>query len=200
MRRSATWSAAGIEGDIVECGVWRGGSSMMAALAQAQIGLTRRMWLYDTFEGMPPPSVHDVRYSGEPAAETLDPTERIPGVSNDWAWATVDDVRSNMRSTGHSDLEFVVGQGRGHDPRPSAGDHRPAASRHRLVRIDPPRTGASVSAARRREASSSSTTTDTGRAHGRRWTNTSARVRSFSIGSITPAESRSSPGRLTTRR
>ncbi len=102
--------AAGIEGDIVECGVWRGGSSMMAALAQAQIGLTRRMWLYDTFEGMPPPSVHDVRYSGEPAAETLDPTERVPGVSNDWAWATADDVRSNMQATGHSDLEFVVGK------------------------------------------------------------------------------------------
>src|ERR1043165_4055185 len=45
-----------IEGDIVECGVWRGGS--MAAVARTLVALRsfeRRLYLFDTFEGMPPP-------------------------------------------------------------------------------------------------------------------------------------------------
>jgi hypothetical protein len=102
--------AAEIPGDVVECGVWRGGSSMLAALTLAQLGVSRRLWLYDTFEGMPPPGLHDVRYTGERAEESLDPTQRLAGVSNDWAWATRDDVESNMRSTGHEGLELVEGK------------------------------------------------------------------------------------------
>jgi hypothetical protein len=51
-------SAAQIPGDVVECGVWRGGSSMPAALTLAQLDEHRKMWLYDTFEGMPPPGIH----------------------------------------------------------------------------------------------------------------------------------------------
>ena len=103
-------TAAEIPGDVVECGVWRGGSSMLAALTLAELGVNRRLWMYDTFEGMPAPGVHDVRYSGERARESLDPAQRIAGVSNDWAWATIEDVESNMRSTGHPDLELVVGK------------------------------------------------------------------------------------------
>ena len=46
----------GIAGDIVECGVWRGGSMMLAALALMARGDTSRdLWLYDTFEGMSEP-------------------------------------------------------------------------------------------------------------------------------------------------
>jgi len=40
-----------IDGDIVECGVWRGGS--MVATARTLIGhndIHRKLWLYDTFE------------------------------------------------------------------------------------------------------------------------------------------------------
>jgi O-methyltransferase len=103
-------SAAAIEGDVVECGVWRGGSSMMAALTLAELGIVRRLWLYDTFEGMPPPGAHDIRYTGEHAHESLDPTQRVAGASNDWAWATINDVTSNMRSTGHRELELVAGK------------------------------------------------------------------------------------------
>src|SRR4051812_12923916 len=45
---------AGIAGDYVECGVWRGGSSMMAALTLAQAGDGGgTMWVFDTLEGMP---------------------------------------------------------------------------------------------------------------------------------------------------
>lgn len=42
---------AGVPGDVVECGVWRGG--MIAGMAQV-LGTARRYWLFDSFEGLPP--------------------------------------------------------------------------------------------------------------------------------------------------
>ena len=49
-----------IAGCYVECGVWRGGSSMAAALTLAQErDATRDLYLYDTFEGMTPPTAAD---------------------------------------------------------------------------------------------------------------------------------------------
>lgn len=41
----------GIQGDYVECGVWRGG--MSAAIAEV-LGNERRVHLFDSFEGLPP--------------------------------------------------------------------------------------------------------------------------------------------------
>lgn len=41
----------GIAGDVVECGVWRGASIILARLASPQ----RRCWLFDTFDGMTAP-------------------------------------------------------------------------------------------------------------------------------------------------
>src|SRR6195256_299331 len=50
-----------ITGDIVECGVWRGGSSMLVALALQVYGVRdRNLYLYDTFDGMPQPTEHDI--------------------------------------------------------------------------------------------------------------------------------------------
>jgi Macrocin-O-methyltransferase (TylF) len=44
-----------IRGDIVECGVWRGGSMMLIAYALGHFGDTSRdLYLYDTFAGMTP--------------------------------------------------------------------------------------------------------------------------------------------------
>ena len=46
----------GIPGDIVETGVWRGGASMMAkAVIDAYGDATRRVYLADSFAGLPPP-------------------------------------------------------------------------------------------------------------------------------------------------
>src|ERR1700682_6052902 len=51
-----------VQGDFVECGVWRGGSAMMMALAARHFGDTQRcMWLYDTFSGMTAPSSADIQ-------------------------------------------------------------------------------------------------------------------------------------------
>jgi O-methyltransferase len=48
--------AEGVAGDLVECGVWRGGASiLMRAVLAAYGDQTRRVWLADSFAGVPPP-------------------------------------------------------------------------------------------------------------------------------------------------
>lgn len=89
-----------IAGSIVECGVWRGGSSMAAALTLKAAGVTDRdLYLFDTFEGMPPPTDVDRTADGKHASEHLaqDPKKR----DSVWAVAGLDDVRRNMGSTGY---------------------------------------------------------------------------------------------------
>jgi hypothetical protein len=97
-----------IAGAIVECGVWRGGSMMAAALAVS--GATDRdLYLFDTFAGMTAPSDIDVDYSGKSAAEQLakDPSR----FGNIAAKAPIDIVRQNMNSTGYpqSRVHYVEG-------------------------------------------------------------------------------------------
>jgi hypothetical protein len=54
-----------IAGDIVECGVWKGGSAMLAALTLLELGDRRRtLWLCDTYEGMTPHGEHDQAVAG----------------------------------------------------------------------------------------------------------------------------------------
>src|SRR5690606_21458551 len=49
-----------LPGDIVECGVYKGGSIMAVARTLLRMGDTSRdLYLYDTFEGMAQPTEHD---------------------------------------------------------------------------------------------------------------------------------------------
>ena len=92
---------AGIAGDVVECGVWRGGSSMAAARTLLHLGDTRRtLYLYDTFEGMPAPDDRDVDPAGRSAAEQLAAEEKS---SESMMWCVADqaDVERSMRSVGY---------------------------------------------------------------------------------------------------
>jgi len=43
-------NARGIPGDVVECGTYKGGSS---AVLRAAMGSHRKLWIYDSFQGMP---------------------------------------------------------------------------------------------------------------------------------------------------
>jgi hypothetical protein len=61
-----------IPGDIVECGVWKGGSMMAAALTLQLFGDTsRKLWLYDTNEGMTSPSDEDVSFENHSASDLM---------------------------------------------------------------------------------------------------------------------------------
>ncbi|MGA2285821.1 MAG: TylF/MycF/NovP-related O-methyltransferase [Dehalococcoidia bacterium] len=49
----------GIAGDIVECGTCNGGSAAVMGYASEGSPATRRMWLFDSFEGLPQPTDED---------------------------------------------------------------------------------------------------------------------------------------------
>ena len=57
-----------IKGDFIECGVWRGGSAMLIAKILYNRNITdRKIYLFDTFEGMPDATNHDVDFRGTSA-------------------------------------------------------------------------------------------------------------------------------------
>jgi len=89
---------AQIAGDIVECGVWRGGAAMAAALTLLGEGSgERRLWLYDTFAGMTEPVADS---DGSAAVHEWRRRRRSDG-ENDWCRASLEDVRTNMERTGY---------------------------------------------------------------------------------------------------
>jgi O-methyltransferase len=95
---------ANISGSIVECGVWRGGSSMCMALAQLRTSRTpREMYLFDTFEGMPDPSDADIDYLNRVASEMLIQQRRLTFDQRKQsvllAYSPLDEVQRNMEAT-----------------------------------------------------------------------------------------------------
>jgi hypothetical protein len=86
----------GIKGDIVECGVWRGGSMHAVARTLDSVGdHSRDLYLFDTYEGMPPPSEKDLRLDGKSAQELLDKGTKDQSI---WAYATLEDVKQGFQS------------------------------------------------------------------------------------------------------
>ena len=49
-----------IKGDIVECGVWRGGCALAMASILKEYGSKRKVYLFDTFAGMTDPTAQDM--------------------------------------------------------------------------------------------------------------------------------------------
>lgn len=105
-----------LPGSIVECGVWKGGSMMAAALTLlAHDATDRDLYLCDTFAGMSEPTSDDVASDGtgepDPHARTTWAAMRRAGGS-DWAYAGLDEVRRNLLSTNYPPqrLHFVKGK------------------------------------------------------------------------------------------
>ena len=92
---------AGIEGALVECGVWRGGSMMAAALTLMRLGRADRdLYLFDTFTGMPEPGAEDVAspYDGYSPHKRW---QRQARLGKEWAGVPVEEVRKRLEGTGY---------------------------------------------------------------------------------------------------
>jgi O-methyltransferase len=90
--------AQDVEGALVECGVWRGGSVMAMALTLLRLGAADRdLYLFDTFAGMPQPGERDASspYDGYSIHR------RWQRASGRWNRVSAGTVRSAVESTGY---------------------------------------------------------------------------------------------------
>lgn len=86
-----------IDGAVVECGVWRGGSMHAVARTLDAFGdHSRDLHLFDTFEGMPPPGEKDRRHDGRSAEALLGAAKS----DKDWvkAIASLEDVKQGFEN------------------------------------------------------------------------------------------------------
>jgi O-methyltransferase len=99
-----------IPGDVVECGVWRGGSMhAVARVLDAAGDHSRDLYLFDTFEGMPPPSDKDRKLSGRSAETLLAASEKTASV---WAYASLEDVKAGFENVPYPSerVHYVAGK------------------------------------------------------------------------------------------
>lgn len=109
-----------IEGDFVECGVWKGGSSMLIALTLMKFGITnKKIWMYDTYEGMSEPSEHDADKHGVDAKKQLEQASKSDQNSV-WCYSSFDEVKSNMYSTKYPTENIFMVQGKVEDTIPDS--------------------------------------------------------------------------------
>lgn len=99
-----------IPGAIVECGVWRGGQMMAAALTLIHFGEVRDIYLFDTFAGMTAPDDIDRDRGGISAMHTYNSLLSRPQGQR-WCEAGIDDVRRNLASTGYSSSRMHLIEG-----------------------------------------------------------------------------------------
>lgn len=128
-----------IPGDIVECGVWKGGSMMAAARALLRLQETsRQLWLFDTFTGMSAPTADDVSVCQISAEEDYKGTYLRVGL---------DEVRSAVLSTGYPQEQTRFVEGKVEDTIPAHCPEQIAllrldtdwyeSTRHELVHLFP---------------------------------------------------------------
>ena len=89
----------GIQGEIVECGVFFGGAMMLIVKTLQSMGVTdRKLWLYDSFEG----------FIGEQAPDDITWTgDKVIGTMPDFQII----VNENMKSTGYPVENYSICKG-----------------------------------------------------------------------------------------
>lgn len=92
-----------LPGDIVECGVWRGGSMHAVARTLLSVGVTDcELYMFDTFTGMTEPTERD-RRGDKTATELLEQADKSENV---WAIASLEDVQAGIGTLDYPQHRF----------------------------------------------------------------------------------------------
>lgn len=96
-----------IEGDFVECGVWRGGCSLAMAMVLDDFKVDRKIFLYDTFAGMTKPTKYDNTYSDTNGIIKFEKLKR-DNDSCDWCFASIEDVKEQFTKVGLEEKAIFI--------------------------------------------------------------------------------------------
>lgn len=80
-----------IDGDFVECGVWRGGHAILAAKIFELYGARKNVYLFDTFEGMTASNKIDQRLTDKLSAKTI-----LSKNKDAYCYADLNEVKTNF--------------------------------------------------------------------------------------------------------
>ncbi len=104
---------AKISGDFVECGVWKGGSVMLIAYTLLKLNTTnRKIYLYDTFEGMSEPINFDYILTNKKDYAIKEWKKKQKKEYNEWCYCPLSEVLKNMTLTNYpkDNIIFVKGK------------------------------------------------------------------------------------------
>jgi O-methyltransferase len=83
-----------ISGEFVECGVWKGGNLILLKTLLQKYNLNKKVYGFDTFEGMPKPSSVDVKYNGKSGLTTYYEHKKL---NLGFAYSEIAEVENNLR-------------------------------------------------------------------------------------------------------
>jgi O-methyltransferase len=122
----------GIEGSIVECGVWKGGCMMLVARALLKMGnRNRHLYLFDTYEGMSEPTDNDSTFEMVKANDLLNSEKNKFDGNNIWCYSSITEVQMNMLSTRYDEDKISLVKGKVETTLPHEGMDKIA-----LLRLD----------------------------------------------------------------
>lgn len=126
-----------IPGDLVECGVYQGGSIVcIIRTLQALKSVDRKVWLYDTFEGFPEPQEIDRHYkqtaTEDGGLKSWALHKRDDGSKgSNWCYCPIDQVKASIFRTGYPEDKLIFVKGMVEDTIPQN-----APERISLLRLD----------------------------------------------------------------
>lgn len=81
-----------IEGDIVECGVWKGGNLMLLKFICEDLGLKKNIYGFDLFDDMPNGGEYDFdKYGKKPSFY-----KNHPSTENEWCKSSLEELKINL--------------------------------------------------------------------------------------------------------
>ena len=99
-----------IKGDIVECGVWRGGNLILFKKIIDKLNLEKKIFAFDTFEGMPEPGKEDFDLKNINAEKIY---KNYKKKDLKWCFSNIDEVKSNVSKffkNDYKNFNFIEGK------------------------------------------------------------------------------------------
>lgn len=93
-----------IDGDFVECGVWRGGNLIIFNNLNKKYDLEKKIFGYDTFSGMSEPTIHDNNFLNINAQEEWENNKKENNINLSFnCYSSLDEVKMNIKNSCNED-------------------------------------------------------------------------------------------------
>jgi|TARA_B110001450_G_C17661296_1_gene497366 hypothetical protein len=99
-----------IEGDVVECGVWKGGNLILFKKMMDYLNIQKKIYAYDTFDGMSLPTDDDSDLKNIKAENTY---KKYESKDMKWCYSSLEEVKNNIKKYDKEfdkNFEFIKGK------------------------------------------------------------------------------------------